>query len=88
MSCSAVIGGMHHLHRSEAGSVVDKGQVSLPQIHLRSEISGSKLCCVLQMGKSGALVCKACRVCPSPSSAAFFVTNCGVDAETYSLLGD
>lgn len=61
---------------------------SLPQIHLRSEISGSKLYCVLQTGKSGALVCKACRVCPSPSSAVFFVTNCGVDAETYSLLGD
>lgn len=40
VSCSVVIGGMHHLHRSEAGSVVDKGQGSSAPEECRSFMSG------------------------------------------------
>ena len=40
VSCSAVIGGMQHLHRSEAGSVVDKGQVTAAPEECRSFMSG------------------------------------------------
>jgi len=35
-----LIGGLHHLHRSEAGSIVDKGQVSSAPEECRSFMSG------------------------------------------------
>lgn len=40
VSCYVVIGGMYHLHRSEAGSIVDKGQVTSAPEECRSFMSG------------------------------------------------